>query len=342
MPMRLTKVILSGFFATALCGGAFAQQVVTLRMGTHNAVTEPGVTEDAAVFIKEVERLSKGSIKIDFYPGEQAGKANQMFNLVKSGAVDIGNMSTGYTSGEQLPLVGTWEIPGLAQKSCDIVKAMQKLGEPGGLIYEKNFKPNNLRMLIFAPYPPYGPSASRTKISKIEDLKGLKIRSAGGLMDISVQKVGGTAVKMTAPELYEGLQRGTLDTVFLSYLSVKGLGLAPVGKYGATGFSFGQPGDMFGISEERFNSLSKEHQQVLVEAGRTTSLHWCEYVDNTESKAMADTKAAGTEIHTWTPEEVAKLRALTADVPAEWAKKVSDRGLPGNEVLEQFRKLVSQ
>ena len=340
--MRLIKIVLSGLFATALCASAFADDVVTLRMGTHNAVTEPGVTEDAAFFVKEVERLSKGSIKIDLYPGEQAGKANQMFNLVKSGAVDIGDIATGYTSGEQLPLVGTWEIPGLAQKSCDIVKAMQTLGQPGGLIFEKNFKPNNLRMLIFAPYPPYAAAASRVKITKIEDLKGLKIRTAGGLMDIAVQKIGGTPVKMTAPEIYEGLQRGTVDSVFLSYISVRGLGLAPVGKFGTTGFSFGQPGDMYGISEERFNSLSKEHQQVLIDAGRATSEHWCNYVDNNEAKAMADLRAAGMEIHAWSADDVAKLKALTADVPAEWAKKVSDRGLPGKEVLEQFRKLVAQ
>ena len=49
---------------------------------------------------------------------------------------------------------------------------------------------------IHAASSPYGPAASRTPIAKIEDLKGMKMRVAGGLMELTAQKLGGVPVKL--------------------------------------------------------------------------------------------------------------------------------------------------
>jgi TRAP-type C4-dicarboxylate transport system substrate-binding protein len=334
------KVLAVGISAGVIGGAASAQDPVKLRLATHIAVTAPGVVEGTNVFMKAVEEASGGSITFDFYPAEQAGKALQTFDLVKAGAVDIGYVSTGYTSNDKLPLVGVWEIPGLADSVCDVVAAMFVVGSPGGVIYENNFKPNGVRMLGYNPYPPYGFAASSRPIDSVEDVQGLKARTAGGLMDMSVERLGAVPVRMSAAELYESLQRGTIDAVVASYLTVDNYRLAEVAKYGTAGFSFGTPGEMITISDRVFQSLSKEQQEALLKAGKLASDHWCTFLDKAEQDYKARLQAGGMEIHIWTEEQLAELHDLTADVPVEWAQTLDSRGLPGTETLEAFQKAL--
>jgi TRAP-type C4-dicarboxylate transport system substrate-binding protein len=170
----------------------------------------------------------------------------------------------------------------------------------------------------------------------------MKMRNAGGMMELMVQKVGGVPVKMPSTEVYQSLQRGTLDAVLFSFLSVKEYDLQSVAKYGATGYSWGTPGDLFVISERRLQSLTKEQQNALIEAGRRASEHWCNYADTTEAKNLAEMRAAGMNIYNWSPADVAKLDSLIADVPANWAKALDARGKPGSKVLQEMKAAVAK
>ncbi len=342
MKRTLKPVLLAAASIVALAGTCARAETITMRFGTHLAPKAPGVVEGVDFFIKTAKELSKNSINFQLYPSEQAGKALQMFDLVRTGAVDIGDIGSGYVSSDKLPLIGVLEIPGLAKSVCGVSGVMQKLGAPGGIVYENDYKPSGIRVLAMNPYPPYGPAASRVPIKKVDDLKGLKMRNAGGLMELTVQKVGGVPVKMSSVEVFQSLQRGTLDAVLFSFLSVKEYDLNEVAKYGTTGYSWGTPGDLFVISEKKFQSLSKDQQSALLEAGKRTAEHWCKFVDVTEDKYKADMRAAGMDIYTWSDADVAKLDALTADVPANWAKSLDARGKPGSKVLQEFKAALSK
>jgi TRAP-type C4-dicarboxylate transport system substrate-binding protein len=127
-----------------------------------------------------------------------------------------------------------------------------------------------------------------------------------------------------------------LDSVLLSFLSVKSLDLASVAEFGSTGYSFGTPGDILMISEKRLSSLSTEQQAAIVEAGKRASDNWCAYVDATEASNIAEMKAAGLKLHRWSEDEVAELNEKTADVAATWASSLEGMGKPANAVLDAF------
>ena len=335
--MKLSvKLLVLSCVASLVAGSALAEDEVKMRFGSRLAAAAPGITEGAQILIDTAQELSGGSLKIDLFPGEQAGKALQMYDLVKAGAVDIGTVASAYVSSDKLPLLGILELPGLASSVCAATEAMFKLGSPGGPIFENELKPNGIRVLAYMPYPPYGPAISRKKIESVQDLQGLKMRNAGGLMEHTVTTLGGIPVKMPAPEVYQALQRGTVDSVLFSFLSVESYDLNSVADYGTTGYSFGTPGDILFMSETRFQSLTANQQKALVEAGRKASVHWCSYVDTTESKYIEEMRAAGLQIHTWTPEQVAELTDKTKSVADEWAKSLEGRGKPARVVLEAF------
>ena len=325
-------------FITLIAGlsPAAAQDATIIRYGTHLPPTSDGVMQGAKVFISAAQENAENKLSVQLYPGEQAGKATQMFDLVRSGAIDIAQVSSSLLSTDKVPLFGIQEAPGLANNTCSVVKAMFELSNPGGVIYESELNQSGIRALAFMPYPPYGPAAARSAITRVEDLSGLKTRNAGGLMELTVAKLGGVPVKMPSTEVFQALQRGTIDTVLFSFLSVKEYDLPSIVNFGVTGFSFGTPGDVLITSERRLQSLTLGQRDALIAAGKRTSEHWCKFVDETEAKNISDMKAAGMKIYTWSAADVAKLKEATGSIAKDWAATLDSRGKPGTKVLETF------
>jgi len=323
-----------------LAGTANAQDVTTLKFASFLPANHTGTEQGSTIFMEAAKEAADGQLEFEFYPGEQAGKALQLFDLVKSGAIDMAEIAGGYISSDKSPLLGIMELPGPTLTTCEVASAMEKMAAPGGAISEGDLKPSGMRAIAFYPYPAYGPAASTTQITSVDDLKGLKMRNAGGLQELTVRAVGGVPVKMPSPEVYQSLQRGTLDAVLFSFLSVRDYDLASVADYGATGFSFGTPGTLTFISERAFQKLPENIQEALTKAGKTSSDHWCSYVDAEEVENIADAKEKGMEIYTWSDADVAKLNELTASIPTDWAEGLDKRGKPGTEVLQEFRELT--
>lgn len=324
-----------------LMGSAAAQDTVTLRYATHLGATHVGVLEADIPFMTAAKKNSGGTLDFQHFPAEQAGKALQMYDLIKAGAVDIGIVSPAYVT-EKMPLLGVWEIPGLASSACDIVDLMDDLGAPGGMIYESDFGPNGVRALAYLPFPGYTIAPSGKPITSLEDLHGKKIRVAGGLMELVSVALGGVPVKMPSPEIYQSLQRGTIDAVMFSYVSVKAYDMQTAAPYGTTGFNLGAPGNVVLISERKFQSLTEDQRSALIEAGKTASQHWCHYMDAAEAQSIEDLKNDGMEIYEWTPEQVAQLTALSKHIPLDWAARVDAMNKPGTEILEIFTKAMSK
>ena len=175
-----------------VCGGsmflfgafaASAQETITLRLGTFLPNNVNGTIEGSEFFISELERLTDGKVEIEFYPAQQAGKAREALELVKVGAIDIYELGTGYFSGTDVPLWGLLEAPNLVKSVCDGTRAMRAVGDPGGILWTNQYEPLGIRVLSYYVYPPYGPSASNKEITSVEDMNGLKLRNAGGLME---------------------------------------------------------------------------------------------------------------------------------------------------------------
>jgi TRAP-type C4-dicarboxylate transport system substrate-binding protein len=333
-----TAIALVGMVASA----AHAEDVTKLKFASFLPATHTGTEQGSNVFMKAAKEASGGAIDFEFYPGGQAGKALQLWDLVRSGAIDMAEIAGGYISSDKSPLLGIMELPGPNMKSCQVAGAMKTMASEGGAIHESDFKPAGIRALAFYPYPAYGPAASTKKVTSVEDLAGMKMRNAGGLQELTVQAVGGVAVKMPSPEVYQSLQRGTLDAVLFSFLSVRDYDLASIADYGVTGWSFGTPGTLTFISEKAYQSLPKELQDALTKAGMVSSDHWCDYVDTKEVEYIADAESKGMEIYTWSKDDVAKLNELTANIPNDWAAGLDARGKPGTAVLDEFRSLTSK
>ena len=61
---------------------------------------------------------------------------------------------------------------------------------------------------------------TKKPVLKLEDIRGLKLRSIGGLSDVFFGELGVSVVKVASAEVYEALQRGVVDGALRNTMSL--------------------------------------------------------------------------------------------------------------------------
>ena len=121
---------------------------------------------------KEGGERTNGRVKITYFPGATLTPANQTYDSVVKGIADIGLSVQAYTRGK-FPLTEVIDLP-LAYNSGYVATKM--VNE----VYKK-FQPKEYDETQVMYLHAHGPGILHTKkpVYKLEDLKGLKIRSTG-------------------------------------------------------------------------------------------------------------------------------------------------------------------
>lgn len=294
------------------------------------------VSEHAAKkFMNEATRLSGGKLQFDYFPAEQLGKAKDMLQLTVTGVTDIGYIAPSYAA-DKLPLSAVGELPGMFGSSCEGTAAMWRLAKDG-ILNQKEFAPNGVKPLMAFALSPYQISTRSAPLAKLDDLKGLKIRAAGGAMDLTLRTLEAVPVRMAAPDIRESLMRGTIDGSVGPHGSAKPYGLDTAFKHATAGASFGGFVFAYAISLKKWNELAPDLQKALAEAGDAATKSFCAVADGQEEAALKAMEAGGMKAWRLSPAERDELGKRLAPVHDDWAGRLEARKLPGKEVLQAFR-----
>lgn len=340
MRISIRTLALAGV-AAALCGPASAQDKVTLKFADWMPLSHYTVTEAAVPFMDKVKELSGGALEIQHFPAEQLGKAKDALSLVQSGVADIANISPSYIP-DKFALTSVAELPAMFDTACQGSQAVAKLVEGDGIIGEREYKPNKVRVLTSIAYAPYKVGTVKNAIRKAEDFRGLKLRTAGGAMDLTAAALGAISVRMPGPDILPSMTRGTLDGALFPLQSVRVFDLQTVLKHQTTDVSLGSFVTTYVISDRAWEALSEENRNILTEAGHFAATAHCNYVDAEEPKAIESLAADGVAPNTMDEGELAVVEKELAGVQQQWAKTLDDRGRPGSETLKAFIEAVGK
>nr|MBP7493378.1 ABC transporter substrate-binding protein [Rhodoferax sp.] len=105
----------------------------------------------------------------------------------------------------------------------------------------------------------------RKEIKTVADLKGLKMRLGGGLFGEAMAKLGVVAQNMPAGDIYQSLEKGTLDAAeFVGPYDDAKLGFNKVAPfYYYPGWWEGGADLEFFINVKKYNTLSDENKAIL-------------------------------------------------------------------------------
>ena len=187
----------------------------------------------------------------------------------------------------------------------------------------------------------HGPGQMFTKrpIVRIDDIKGLKIRTGGGVAEAVANALGASAFVKPAPESFELLKSGVADGVFFPLESIASFKLESVLEQ-ATLFKGGMYSSAFGffMNEDKWNKLSKQDQEILEKlsyehVARTCGVSW----DTADQVGFEALKKAGVKIVNANQALSAEVQKRSAPIIDDWIKKASAKGIDAKAVLNEFR-----
>jgi TRAP-type C4-dicarboxylate transport system substrate-binding protein len=290
-------------------------------------------------WMEKVTKATNGMVEFEHYPAEQLGKAKDLLALTLSGVADIGYVGPSYVT-EKMPLSAVVELPGSFPTSCAGTKAYWSLAKDG-LLYQKELAPNGIRLLFHLSLPAYQ-LLTRKKFETLKDVENLKIRTAGGAMDLTVRYLKAVPVRMPAPEIYEAVSRGTLDGGILPIASVVAYNWGDVFKFSTIGQNFGSFVLDYVVSEKRWKTFPPNVQKAMLEAGEAVTMSSCVNMDQDEDSHFAKLKSQGMTMVRLSPSDENQLKSQAKEVALDWAKGLDARGKPASQILKAFEEAVQK
>ncbi len=242
-------------------------------------------------FAELVKERSGGRITIDVFPSAQLGEEKAVIEQVQLGAIEFTRVSTG-PLGEFNKDFGVFSLPYIFENDDHVWKFL--LSEDGmGLL--DSLESSKLKGLA------YYSSGSRSfyspkPLTKLEDLKGLKIRVIENKLNIAIMKaLGANATPMPYGEVYSSLQTGVIDAAennWPSYYSSKHYEVAK--NYIVDGHQ--RVPEVLMISQATWEKLSEDDQKLIKQAALDSIDYQREEWAKFEKESEDAVRAAGSTI----------------------------------------------
>lgn len=205
---RVLTVVLVVLFTLTMAGVASAQYKATMKLAS---VTPPEhfYNVGARKFADLIKERTNGRIEIKNFPAGQLGKGErEITEAVQQGAVEMLITSTGPMGGFS-PSINILDFPFLFRdfKHVDLVM--------DGAIGRKllnDFEKANIKALAFWENGFRHLTNNKRPIKKVEDGKGLKIRTMENKVHLAAWKAAGlNPTPMAWGEVFTALQQGVID-----------------------------------------------------------------------------------------------------------------------------------
>jgi TRAP-type C4-dicarboxylate transport system substrate-binding protein len=289
----------------------------------------------AESWIKEVEKRTNGAVKITYFPGGALLKGPEIYDGILKGVSDIGMSVLGYTRG-RFPAMEFIDLP---------------MGYPNGKVatcvineFYKKFKLkefDDVKVFYFMAHGP-GIIQSKKPVNKLEDLKGMKIRTYGFGTKI-IQGLGAVPVSMGQGQAYEALQKGVVEATLVPSEALKGWKQAEVIKYTIECYSIGYTAGFFiAMNKKKWESLPENVQKVFDEVSAEWIPKHGEAWDTSDKEGIKFSLSLGNKVIPLSKKENARWANALKPVIDGFAKEAEAKGIPGREYVKGIRSLIEE
>jgi TRAP-type C4-dicarboxylate transport system substrate-binding protein len=316
---RIKQVLIAGALGTALSASAFGAPT-TLRASHQFPGGRGDVRDEMVQIIARDAKAANVELEVQVYPGASLFKPNEQWNALVNGQLDISSFPLDYASGKQRAF-GATLMPGL-------VRSHERAQRVNNSAFMKDIKAqiDKAGVVVLADAWLAGAIASkRGCIRKPDDIKGLKVRSAGPTFAAMWQAAGASIVSIPSNEVYNALQTGVADATdtssgsFVSFRIYEQVKCLTAPGDNALWFMY----EPVLMSKKSFTRLNKKQQDVLLQAGKKSQQFFADKAKGLDDEMVKVFKDHNVEVVTLTPQEYdAWLKVAEKSSYAEFAKEV--------------------
>jgi TRAP-type C4-dicarboxylate transport system substrate-binding protein len=328
------------FLVLALCAaGDSAAQEPVLKFATVSPPQSRIATQFLHPWAQKIADQGKGALKLEVYDGQTIANLGNIFDRVQSDVAQIGWGLTTNVAGH-FPRTDAGSLPFVGENAEQSSAAFWRMYKKGVLDAEYG----DTQPLILA-YLTQAGLHMRKPITTLEDpnapLQGLKIIASGWGTGQAVTKLGAAPIVVPLSDMYESLNRGTVDGAVVSWTSFNPFKLAEVTNFHVDTTLGTAPGFVF-MAKKKYLSLPAEARTVLdANSGEAQSRSFGAWWDNEKNfgrKEVQDRNDPGRTIVQLRPEQLALWKKKTETIHEEWARNAPD----GEKVLAAFKAELAQ
>ena len=355
--MKKTRIIalvlaLVFCFALSACGGGDSKTTETVSpatgtdAGTETAapvVEDESFTWSVSYFLgadsnleihyikpwcEAIEAATNGTVTFDLYPGGTLTAADATLDGVKTDVCDVGLVLPAYYPGE-LPYCYMMEYPigWSSAASCnhaflDYIEALQP-DELDGTVFLSCYNAGD------------GIIVSHNKISSVEDLQGLELRT-NAVAGEWLLAAGGVPMTMPSGESYEAIRSGLCNGFLGALEAIANLKLYEVTE-NATYLDFWNSSYMMLLNEDKWNALSdNQRAQITAAMDAFNETDAPSFMESAGAQGIDGIVNAGHEITFLDEEADAEFLALGEQICRDYADLMDSQGYDGSGAYDMI------
>ncbi|MDQ1335775.1 MAG: hypothetical protein QG552_2725 [Thermodesulfobacteriota bacterium] len=283
---------------------------------------------------QEVEKRTNGKVVVQTFPGGTLLPAKNIFDGVISGSADIGNFAMSYQPG-RFPISEAIDLPlGFPSAKAASLALYDLVDKYKAKEFEK------VKILTMFTCPPAN-IMTKTPVKTLADLKGMELRCAGTASEI-IKLLGGIPVAMPQSDTPEALQKGVVKGHVSSMEVLKDFNYAAY-TANATLVNLFVVSFAVVMNQAKWDSLPADVKKVFDDL-RVEQAKWTgEYVDNHVQDAIKWSKEKyNLQLFELPAAEKAEIPKMLDPIIKAYVKKVTDQGLPGEEIVKDALSLKAK
>ena len=287
----------------------------------------------------DLAAAAPGMFQMKVNYGDALGHRKQNPENIKVGAFEAGQMCVGYYP-NKFPLLSVMELPFLLPVSLEQRSKVELAVMNHPDIAAELSKRWNMRFFGPSFLPAYEFMGNK-RIETVSDMKGVKMRISG-LNAKALQVFGAVPTMVQAPEGYQALDRGTIDSFGFPYSYAFGVyKLYEVSKYVTEGLAMGGFMCFQGINQQAWNKAPAAVRGALPAAQMTAIDKMIKAYRKADLKWRPIFKQK-LEVVKISPKTRAQVAAGAGKIWNEWTAAQDAKGRPGSKMLKFVQDQVSK
>ena len=324
----------AALLGAALAAGAAQAEEIKLRWGHY--LPNSAFVQVEKDFARKVEERTDGRVKIEITFAGGLGKGNEVAVLAGRGAIDMASVAPGYYP-DQLLFWKAYQIPFVFNEPKQAIDILYRSYDKYP-VFKQELDKLNVNYLFHQPLGSYYLTGPDPNCDSVEALKGKKIRSFGADVPKMHAAIGAVPVTVRPTEVYEALQRGTIDYSYLNAGNVESLRLYEPGKY-SCGTVMTITGHLIVIGKRAWDRLPQDVQEIIADQAKKSQKDYMDWLETGTAESIANIEKNGGVFKEFPKSELAKWKAATPDLLKAWEDSMAERGMgaEASEVAASWR-----
>ena len=317
------QLAIAAALGTLAVGSAFA--AVTARLGHAMPESHPQATA-MNKFAELAGKYTNNNVQIKVFHSALLGSDEKMLQAVQSGTQEF-YMGTLQPLSTRIKEIQVWDLPFLFANTKEVYAVLD------GPAMKKIFKQMEPTGLIGLTYTGIGfrnLSNSKHPVTKLEDIKGLKVRVMANPVALETWKtLEANAVPMAFSEVFTALEIKAIDGQENPLIHMYANKMQEVQKFiSLTNHVYTTVAIV--TSKKFWDGLSDADKQGLQKAATEASLLQRQLLDEGDKEVVAKFEKAGVKVNAVSAEELKRIQDKLKPVTAKFAPQI------GEDFLKEF------